>query len=109
MKKITVKQQLKNATDSINKLFYQVTEIVGPDKALDLWLAKLNKDLQCLDDQIDDEKAFADENLYGSYQSAGTEACQRIKHYKKIRKEHVKLINMFNQFATQWRKVSKLI
>ena len=50
MKKITVKQQLKNATDSINKLFYQVTEIVGPDKALDLWLAKLNEGLQYLDD-----------------------------------------------------------
>ncbi len=108
MKKPSIKNQLQEANDKIARIFYDTLKAVGDDKTLQLYLEGLREDLSDYDRDIKDEQLFANENKYGAYQSAGTEARKRIKYMKRVRKEHVKLIKMFEQFIKLKNKLNKM-
>jgi hypothetical protein len=103
MKKPPLKHQLQEANNTISRIFYDTLKAIGQDKVLELYLEGLKEDLYDYDKDIEDEQAFANE-----YRSAGTEARKTIKYMKKVRKEHVKLIKMFEQFIKLKNKIDKM-
>lgn len=69
-------------------------------------LAGCEEDLYNIDKDIETEINFAKENPIGStYSSAGSDARKRVKYMKKIRREQVKLIYIFENFIKQEKKI----
>jgi regulator of replication initiation timing len=105
MKKPTIKQQLEESNHKIVSIYDHMTSILGEDKTLQLYREQLVNDLNDVDDDIFSEQTFANENKTGAYKSAGNDARRRVKYLKKVRKEHLKLIKMFDTFVKLKNKI----
>ena len=109
MAKMTIKEQLVAANNTINHIFNDMNNILGQDKIYTFILDGLEESLESLDEEIGGEQNFSEENPPGStYSGAGNEARKQVRYLNKARLEQVKLIKMFSLFIKQRDKVKKM-
>ncbi len=82
---------------------------IGEEKLLNYLSFSLKEDLKRLDKDIEDEANFAKENPPRStYGGAGTEARQRVKYLKRVRKYRCELIRKFDLCIKMKNRVDKM-
>ena len=108
MKKLNQKQQLIAEkvilTDKINVIL----ETVGEERLYQFIIRDLDHSLNRINDDIEDEQNYADENKTGAYKSAGTEARKRVKYLKTVKKKQLQVTKMFQSFLKMKKKVDSL-
>lgn len=100
--KITVKEQLKQANETIDRMFFANLALITGKRAFELMLAGMNEDLFDLDKDIENEKAFIKD-------SPGKDNREYLKKLKVLRKDQMKLISSFEKFIEQRNKVDKFM
>jgi hypothetical protein len=96
-------------TAETDLLIVKMLNSLGDEKILNYLLLSFQEDLKTLDNSIRDEQVFAKENPpHSTYGFAGTEARQRVKYLKRIRKERVLLNKKFNLCIKMKTRIDKM-
>lgn len=106
--KVSQKQQLINERNNLSNILDTMLEELGEERIIQFLTDKLDERLEAIEEQIEDEQGFADENKTGAYRSAGTEARKTVKYLKTVKKKQVQVMKMFQDFLTMKKKVDKL-
>lgn len=106
--KVSQKQQLINERNNLSNILDTMLEELGEERIIHFLTEKLDERLESIEEQIEDEQSYADENRTGAYRSAGTEARKAVKYLKTVKKKQVQVMKMFQDFLTMKKKVDKL-
>ena len=106
--KVSQKQQLINERNSLSDILDTMLEELGEDRIIVFLNNKLEERLESIEEQIEDEQSYADENKTGAYRSAGTEARKAVKYLKTVKKKQLQVMKMFQAFLSMKQKVDKL-
>lgn len=106
--KVSQKQQLINEKNNLSNILDTMLEELGEERIIRFLTEKLDERLESIEEQIEDEQNFADENRSGAYRSAGTEARKVVKYLKTVKKKQLQVMKMFQDFLKMKQKVDKL-
>lgn len=106
--KVSQKQQLINEKNNLSNILDTMLEELGEERIIRFLTEKLDERLESIEEQIEDEQNFADENRTGAYRSAGTEARKVVKYLKTVKKKQLQVMKMFQNFLKMKQKVDKL-
>lgn len=103
--KVSQKQKLIDERNNLSNILDTMLEEVGEERIIQFLTGKLDENLEAIEERIEDEQNFANENKTGAYRSAGTEARKTVKYLKTVKKKHLQLIKMFQEFLKIKQKV----
>lgn len=106
--KTSQKQQLINERNHLSNVLDSMLKEIGEERIISFLSEQLDERLESIEESIEDEQTYADENRSGAYRSAGTEARKAVKYLKTVKKKQLQVIKMFNDFLAAKKKVDKL-
>jgi len=106
--KLSQKQTLIADKSLLQSKIDDILKTIGEQQIYQIITDGLEEDIEYIDERIEEENNFANENKTGAYKSAGTEAKRMVKRLKAIKKKKLEVLKSFKSFLSMKQKVDKL-
>lgn len=106
--KLSQKQKMLADKAILQDKINDILSTIGDEQIHQLILDGLEEDIENVDENIEDEQNFANENRTGAYRSAGTEARKMVKYLKGVKKKKQQVLKSFKDFLAQKKKTDNL-
>lgn len=106
--KLSQKQQFLNEKNELADKVQDILNSIGEVLIIDYVDDIVSNDIDQVDQEIEEEQHFADNNKAGAYKSAGDDARRRVKYLKNLKKKKQQVQKLFSQFLFLKKKVDKL-